>query len=160
MTRRELEVTDINEIIGILDRAKVLHLGLVDEGRPYIVPMNYGYTMDDGKLTIYLHSSMKGYKIDVIRNNPECCFELECDVKPFEGPKPCMNGMSYSSVMGRGRAEILEGYQERLKAMNIFMSSQTGQEYEFTEKMLSAVHMIRIEVSEYTAKRRPHPLER
>lgn len=65
MTRRELEVTDINEILGMLDRAKVLHLGLVDDGRPYIVPMNYGYEMKDGKLSLYLHSSMKGYKIDV-----------------------------------------------------------------------------------------------
>lgn len=29
MTRRELEVTDMNQIIDILDRSKVLHLGLV-----------------------------------------------------------------------------------------------------------------------------------
>ena len=45
MTRRELEITDIEEIRGILDRAQVLHLGLVDDGFPYIVPMNYGYEM-------------------------------------------------------------------------------------------------------------------
>ena len=42
ITRREREVTDINEIIGILDRAKIVHVGMVDEGKPYIVPMNYG----------------------------------------------------------------------------------------------------------------------
>lgn len=47
MTRRELEVTDPQEIIRILDTCKVLHLGLVDEGKPYIVPMNYGYVMED-----------------------------------------------------------------------------------------------------------------
>lgn len=160
MTRRELEITDINEITGILDRAKVLHLGLVDEGRAYIVPMNYGYEMKSGKLTIYLHSGMKGHKIEVIRRNPDCCFELECDLIPFEGPKPCMNGMSYSSLMGRGRAEILEDYESRKKAMNVLMKTQTGNEYEFTEKMLSAVHLIKIEAEEYTGKRRPLPLER
>ncbi|MGN0701751.1 MAG: pyridoxamine 5'-phosphate oxidase family protein [Lentihominibacter sp.] len=160
MTRRELEITDIEEIKGILDRAQVLHLGLVDDGFPYIVPMNYGYEMEDGKLTVYLHSGMKGHKIEVMRNNPHCCFELECDLIPFDGPKPCMNGMSYSSLMGRGRTEIIEGFEERRRAMNILMKTQRGQEYDFSEKMLSAVHMIKIEVTEYTAKRRPLPLER
>ena len=48
MTRREREVTDIGEIIKILDNAKVLHLGMVDGDEPYVVPMNYGYTLENG----------------------------------------------------------------------------------------------------------------
>ena len=42
MRRRDREVTEHSEIMHILDSGKVLHLGLVDQGRPYIVPMNYG----------------------------------------------------------------------------------------------------------------------
>ena len=68
--------------------------------------------------------------------------------------------MIYSSIIGRGRAEIIEDEEERTKAMNFIMEAQVGQTYEFTEKMLSAVTMIRIDVTDYTAKRRPHPLER
>ena len=60
MTRRELEVTNPEEILRILDSSRVLHLGLVDDGMPYIVPMNYGYVMEEGKLTLYLHSAMQG----------------------------------------------------------------------------------------------------
>ena len=48
MTRRELEVTNPEEILRILDSSRVLHLGLVDDGMPYIVPMNYGYVMEEG----------------------------------------------------------------------------------------------------------------
>ena len=70
MTRREFEVTDPAVIRHILDESKYLHLGLVDDGMPYVVPMNYGYRMEDGKLTIYLHSAVKGYKLDVIAKNP------------------------------------------------------------------------------------------
>ncbi len=77
MTRRELEVTDMNEIIAILDKCKIVHLGLLDDGMPYIVPMNFGYTMEDGKLTLILHCGVKGYKLDVIAKNPVCCFEME-----------------------------------------------------------------------------------
>ena len=85
MTRRELEITNQKEIQDILDQSKVLHLGLVDNGMPYIVPMNYGYTMEEGKLTLYVHGAATGYKLDVIRSNPTCCFEMECAVQPFEG---------------------------------------------------------------------------
>ena len=40
MRRRDREVTEHSEIMHILDSGKVLHLGLVDQGKPYIVPMN------------------------------------------------------------------------------------------------------------------------
>ena len=48
MTRREREVTDINDILQIINETKILHLGLSDEGWPYVVPMNYGYEYVDG----------------------------------------------------------------------------------------------------------------
>ena len=51
MTRREREVTDINDILQNINETKILHLGLSDEGCPYVVPMNYGYEYVDGKLT-------------------------------------------------------------------------------------------------------------
>ena len=35
ITKREREVTDMEEILSILDKAKVLHLGLVDGDEPY-----------------------------------------------------------------------------------------------------------------------------
>ena len=47
LTKRESRVTDPTEIIRILDTAKVLHLGLSVNDEPYVVPMNYGYTMED-----------------------------------------------------------------------------------------------------------------
>ena len=56
MRRQEREITDKEMILDILNRSQIVHLGLVDEGEPYVVPMNYGYVMDD-KLTLYLHSA-------------------------------------------------------------------------------------------------------
>ena len=45
MTRRERQVTDIEEIKDILDKCMVVHLGLIDGDEPYVVPLNYGYTI-------------------------------------------------------------------------------------------------------------------
>lgn len=157
MTRREREVTDPKEIQNILDQSKVLHLGLVDNGMPYIVPMNYGYTMEDGKLTLYVHGATTGYKLDVIRSNPTCCFEMECGVQPFEGEVACQYGTVYQSLMGRGTAEIVEDVQEKQDAMTILMKTQTGKDFTFDEKLVSIVSVIRITVTAYTAKKRPLP---
>ena len=41
MTKRELQITDENQIRAILDEAKVLHLGLCVDNEPYVVPMKY-----------------------------------------------------------------------------------------------------------------------
>ena len=76
ITKREREVTDPQQIRYILDTAKVLHLGMVDGDEPYVIPMNYGYTMEDGELTLYLHGATKGRKLDVLRANPKVFFSL------------------------------------------------------------------------------------
>lgn len=157
MTRREREVTDINEIIKILDKSKVLHLGLVDGDEPYVVPMNYGYVMQDGKLTIYLHGAKRGRKIDVMRANPKVFFELDCDIQPFEGDIACRYGITYASVMGKGIAEIVEDVEEKKKALSVLMKTQTGKDFEFEDKMVAFVSVIRIDVAEFTAKHRPMP---
>ena len=65
--------------------------------------------------------------------------------------------MTYSSVMGRGDARILEDPQEKMQAMSILMQTQTGKEFTFNERLVSIVSIIRIDVLEYTAKHRPLP---
>ena len=158
MTKRERQVTDEKQILQILDTAKVLHLGLAVNNDPYVVPMNYGYTMENGKLTVYLHSAVKGKKLDMIRENPNVFFEIDCDLQPFgEGDIPCQYGMVYSSVMGRGKATIVEDVEEKIAAMSALMKTQTNKEFSFNERLVSIVAVIRIDVAEYTAKHRPLP---
>ena len=157
MTRREREVTDPNKIIEILDKCKVVHVGLIDGEQPYVLPMSYGYTMEDGNLTLYLHGAAQGYKLDVIRANPNTCFEMECDVVPFEGTVACQYGICYSSIIGRGTAEIIEDVEEKKRALSILMKTQTGKDFTFDDRMVSIVSVIEIHVSEYTAKCRPLP---
>ena len=157
MTKRERQITDPKQIEAILDASKVLHLGLAVDNEPYVVPLNYGYTMEDGKLVIYLHSAQRGKKLDMIRANPRVFFEMDCDRVPFEGVMPCQYGMVYSSIMGRGQARIVEDVEEKKKAMTILMKTQTGKDFTFEDRLVSMVAVVRIDVAEYTAKHRPLP---
>ena len=157
MTRRERQVTDETKIRHILDTAKVLRLGLAVDNEPYVVPMNYGYVMENGTLTLYLHSALRGKKLDMIRQNPRVFFEIDCDLIPFEGDVACKYGLSYSSIMGRGEAHILEDVAEKQKALSQLMKTQTDLDFSFAEKMAGVVAIIRIDVQEFTAKHRPIP---
>lgn len=157
LTRRELEITDIEKIRYILDKSLVTHVGMVDGDEPYVVPMNFGYIMEGDKLTIYLHGARKGRKIDVLRANPKVFFEMECDLQPFEGDVACRYGMAYSSLMGKGKAVIVEDVEEKKLALSAVMKTQTGKDFVFEDKMVSFVNIIKIDVDSYTAKHRPIP---
>lgn len=66
---RELNDTQIE---ALLKNELTGRIGCQSEGVVYIVPVNYVY---DGA-NIYCHSA-KGMKIDMMRENPEICFEVE-----------------------------------------------------------------------------------
>ena len=157
MTRRERQIFDIDKTLEILKKSKVVHIGMVDNDEPYVVPMNYGYTYENEKLTLWLHGATTGRKLDVIRKNPKVFFEMECDLIPFEGDVACKYGLSYSSLMGKGIATIIEDSEEKQKALSLLMKTQVDMDFQFNEKLASVVGIIKIEVSEFTAKHRPIP---
>ena len=157
MTKREFQITAAGQIRAILDSAKVLHLGLAVNNEPYVVPMNYGYTMENGRLVLYLHSAVRGRKLDMLQANSNVFFEMDCDRVPFEGQVACQYGLAYSSVMGRGKATIVEDVQEKMDAMTVLMKTQTGKDFQFNERLVSIVAVIRLDVTGFSAKYRPIP---
>ena len=158
LTRREREITDIPEILKILDKSKIVHIGLVDGDEPYVVPMNYGYTYENDTLTLYLHGATEGKKLDLMRANPKVFFSIECDIEPFSGQVACQYGTTYASVMGLGTAEVLTDVNEKIDGLTKFMKTQTGKDFTFDEKMVSIVSVIKITAKEFTAKKRPKPM--
>ncbi len=65
------ELTDI-QIEALLKKQLIGRIGCHSKGVTYIVPVNYVY---DGT-NIYCHSA-KGMKIDMMRENPAVCFEVD-----------------------------------------------------------------------------------
>ena len=156
MRRKDRQITDIEAIRAILDKAKVLHLAMIDGARPYVVPMNYGYALADGRLTLYLHGAKEGRKLDVLQQNDRVAFVLETDVSPVSGGDiPCKYGEAYASVMGEGTAVLLDDPVQKIEALQILMKTQTGREFAFTPAMAESVAVIRVNVDSFTAKARP-----
>ena len=59
--------------------------------------------------------------------------------------------------MGKGIATIIEDSEEKQKALSVLMKTQVNMDFQFNEKLASVVGIIKIEVSEFTAKHRPIP---
>lgn len=156
MRRKDREVTDENAIRSILDSARVVHLAMIDGDRPYVVPMHYGYTLENGRLTLYLHSAKEGRKLDILSKNSAVAFVLETDVSPVSGGDiPCKYGAAYASLMGEGRATILTDPAQKAAGLAILMKTQTGRDYSITETMAESVAVIRVDVAACSAKSRP-----
>jgi nitroimidazol reductase NimA-like FMN-containing flavoprotein (pyridoxamine 5'-phosphate oxidase superfamily) len=159
MRRKDREVTDIEEKLGILRRCKVLRLGLAEQNQPYIVPMNFGFDYRDGILTLYLHGAKEGKKVDILNRNRQVCFEVDGEHSLITGKDPGSYSFAYESIIGFGVGEILEKDDEKVYGLNALMKHQTGEDKEFTfsDEQLRAVNVFRIRVSSFTGKRRMRP---
>lgn len=67
------------------------------------------YAVEDGAFTFYCHSAKEGKKLDVIRKNASVAFEMDCQNALQHGETACTHSYYYASVLGEGKAEILEG---------------------------------------------------
>lgn len=155
MRRTDREITNTEDILKIVDKAKILHLGLFDKDFPYIVPLHFGYEYKNGEFLFYLHGAKEGHKLDLIRENPNACIELECDVQLISGGDiPCKYSSTYGAFIGRGKAEILTNPEERIKGLELLMKNQTGRIFYIDESMATAVEVIKVTVSDFSAKAR------
>lgn len=167
MRRKDRGITDRAEIEAILEEAVVCRIGLADDDGPYIVPLSFGY--EDG--AVYIHSAPEasknlsgsspvsslaesdGKKITMIRKNPRCCFEVDICDQVIRGDKPCSWGVRYRSVIGFGRAVILEDPGEKRHGLNCIMEHYGGGTHEFSDADTASVTVIRIRIQSMTGKR-------
>lgn len=152
MRRKDREVTDINELLAIIQECRICHLGMQDDKGIYIVPLNYGFEYVDNQLNLYFHSAKVGRKIDALKLNPNVCIEMDCDHRLIEGEKACDYSFGFKSVIGNGQASFVENYDEKLKGLQLLMHHETMKEFEFDTKMVNMVTVMKVVVQEFTGK--------
>jgi len=156
MKRKDKEITDVNDKMAIIAKCKVCRIGLSINNFPYVLPLNYGYTYEDEKLTLYFHSAKEGKKITVIQRNNNACFEIDCDTHLIEAEKACNYGYAFKSVIGFGKLFFMETNAEKKKGLNYLMKHQTGKatEYSFTEEELNNICVYKMTVEDFTGKQK------
>ena len=153
MRRQDRRITDPAVICAVLDKCRTLHLGLVEDGRAYIVPLNYGWTEENGRYILYAHSAAEGRKIDLIRGGADVGFEMETGVEYFDAETACGWGNRYESIIGEGRATLLETPEEKRQALAAIMAHYSARrDYTFEDAMVDLVQVIKVDVTALSCK--------
>ena len=150
MRKREKEIEDKELIESILKRAIICRIALSEDNMPYIVPLNFGYKNN----FLYFHSAKEGRKIDMIRKNNTVCFEIDVDTKLLKAEQPCKWSIKYYSVIGFGKAFLVEDLEEKREALDIIMEHYSGKSsFEYPGESVNNVIIIKVEIEGMTGKK-------
>lgn len=156
MRRKDREVTDFEQIVGIIDKCQIVRLGLASGDFPYIVPVNFAYTAEGKQIYLYIHGAMAGRKYELLSKNPNCSFEMDIPIQMDCIYEKKDVTMRYESVMGKAEAVFLEG-EEKQRAMDevIMNRYEETRNFEYNRAAVVRTAVVRLKVTEITAKANP-----
>lgn len=153
MRRKDRQVSDPEQIFDMVYRCQVLRLALPDKDAPYVVPLSFGVEQKDGKLVFYAHGAKVGRKIELI--GAGCAAGVELDNFLGYGGAGRNSTTYYESVIGAGRAELIEG-EEAVHGLGLLME-HCGREKQDFAACLPHTAVLRITVDSFSAKANPLP---
>jgi len=119
----KLEIKSKEKIIEFLSSQQTGRISSIDEdGYPQIIPMNFVFISD----AIYMHSHVRGEKLDNIRRNQKVGFEVDKNLEflpsYFSDPTDAsLADTLYISVVIKGNASIVSDKEEKTTALNGLM---------------------------------------
>lgn len=153
MRRSDREITVFSELIEIMKKCDVCRLALHDEPYPYILPLNFGMTVDGTQVTLYFHGANAGKKYDLIAKNPNASFEMDCGHQLIVNEQAGSCTMAYESVVGQGTLEIVPD-EEKFDALTEIMRHYHQEEFTFNQKVIPHTTVFKLIVTAMTGKRR------
>lgn len=158
MRRKEREITEPSEVLEVLASSKIMRVGFNDNGRIYIVPVNFGFEYENGKLVLYFHGARDGRKFSLIQKGGNAGFEMDFGYQLMTAETACEHSAFYSSAIGEGTISEIKENDEKKKGLNLIMFNATGKgDWNFPLIMLSKVGVFKIEVSQFTCKSHKMP---
>ncbi len=173
MRRKDREVLGDENIAKIIEQCTTCHVAMTDDAdpsMPYIIPLSFGYSLEGGILELFFHCAHVGKKLDCIRKNPNVAFSM-CVENRIEIHEDvyCKSGRFYASVVGQGKAEIVEDVTEKCRGLSLLMERQaTGStqhpdsahstqtiaphKFQFTPEQASTVTVFKITSTNFTGK--------
>ena len=172
MRRKDREVLGDENIAKIIEQCTTCHVAMIDDAdanMPYVIPLSFGYSLNSGVLELYFHCAHVGKKLDCIRKNPNIAFSM-CVENRIEIHEDvyCKSGRFYASVVGQGKAEIVEDVAEKCHGLSLLMERQSAashhpdsahstqsaapHKFEFTPEQAATVTVFKITSTNFTGK--------
>ena len=119
----KLIIKSKTKIIKFLNEEDTGRISSIDEqGFPQIIPMNFVFLND----SVYMHSHIRGEKIENIKRNSKVGFEVDRNLEflpsYFSDPEDAsLADTLYISVVIKGEAVLVENNEEKVLALNGLM---------------------------------------
>jgi nitroimidazol reductase NimA-like FMN-containing flavoprotein (pyridoxamine 5'-phosphate oxidase superfamily) len=150
MRKTNQEIRDRQVLQEILQGAVICRIAMMDGDRPYILPVNYGYS--DGCL--FIHSAREGKKMDLLRKNRQVCFEVEDRPEIIKGERACDWTTRYRSVVGYGEVDILTDEDGKRRGLEVIMARHGAPDLtDFNQKNLDRIVILKLRITSMTGKR-------
>ena len=154
----KLIIKSKTKIIKFLNEENTGRISSIDEqGFPQIIPMNFVFLND----SVYMHSHIRGEKIENIKRNSKVGFEVDRNLEflpsYFSDPEDAsLADTLYISVVIKGEALLVENNEEKVLALNGLMKKyQPEGRYKPMDKdmdVLDATAVIKIIPEEMNGK--------
>jgi hypothetical protein len=150
MRKTNQEIRDRQVLQEILQGAVICRIAMMDGDRPYILPVNYGYS--DG--CFFIHSAPEGKKIDLLRKNRQVCFEVEDRPEIIKGERACDWTTRYRSVVGYGEVEIMTDEAAKKRGLEVIMARHGAPDLiAFKQENLDRMVILKLRITSMTGKR-------
>ena len=152
MRRSDREITNFDDMVAILEHSDVCRLGMVDEdGMAYIVPLNYGFRIEEGKAVLYFHCANEGKKLTLMRKNPSVSFEIDGAHTLELSEEKRMCTMRYESLMGKGVIKELPD-ERKMEALREIMKHYGREGFDFSPAAVPRTILFSMTIEEMTGK--------
>ncbi len=152
-------VYDRETIYKILDEAFVCHVGFAVEGQPYVIPTMFARVGD----AIYFHGSAASRMLRNLSEGLPVCVTVTLADGLVLARSVFNHSMNYRSVVALGKAALIEAPEEKLEALRAFtekiLRGRWNDARQPNEKELKATSILRLPLTEVSAKIRSGPVE-
>src|SRR5881394_3135946 len=152
-------VYDRAAINAILDEALICHVGFTADSQTYVIPTMFARVND----SIYFHGSAASRMLRNLSNGLSVCITVTLADGLVLARSVFNHSMNYRSVVALGNATILEEPSEKLEALHAFteriLPGRWKDARQPNEKELKATSILRLPLTEVSAKIRTGPVE-
>lgn len=136
--RKEKEITDREEILGILEKAKYVTIAMSRDGEPYLATLSHGY--DRERNCIYFHCAGQGKKIDILKTNNRVWGQALLDMGYVQGACDHL----YATAQFKGRVSFVEDFEEKKHALEVMIRALEADPERVIHEQLSRDSITRV----------------
>ena len=150
-------VYDRDAVNRILDEGFICHIGFAVDGQPYVIPTSYGRDGD----VLYIHGSVASRMLRNLQQGVAVCVTVTLLDGLVLARSVFSHSMNYRSVVIVGTATLVDDPAEKISALRALTEHILPHRWEDVrqpnEKELKATSVLRIPITEFSAKVRVGP---